>query len=150
MKVKVILTDEDKIKDIDITSDNNSDNINIKKLFINPELKKDILYSISFVFIHMDSIVFKFKIWDTDAFKYSDNWYKLYNGENVKLELTPKHNDELTIKSHNGMVTFTIRFNMEKITTNFKIPFANFKPFIKNYIDCHNMINEYWQKIYKK
>jgi hypothetical protein len=145
MKVKVILTNEDKMKDTDIT--NNI--INVKKLFINPELKKDVLYSISFVFTHIhDSTVFAFKMWEKEAFNVntSNQWYKLYDGENVNIELTPKENVELTVKSHNGIVTFTSRFNMDKITTSFKIPFDSFKPFIKNYIDCHKMINEYWEK----
>ena len=147
MKVKVILTNEDKMKNTDITNNINSKIINVKKLFINPALNKDILFSISFVFTYIDSTVFSFKMWKMDAFKKSEQWYKLYDGENIKIELTPKENVELKVKSHNGIVTFTSCFNMDKITTSFKIPFEQFKPYIKNYIDCHKMINEYWENI---
>ena len=137
MKIKLLLTNEDKIKDIEITNDTD-----INKLFINPKLKSDILYSISFVFMHMNTIIYTFKMWEMEAFKHIDKWYKLYEGNNVKIELTPKQDVELTVKSNKGIITFSTYFSYEKILTEIKIPLKELKPVMKKYIDIHKMINK--------
>jgi len=149
MKVQVILTNEDRVKYTDITSNSANANNNVKDLFINPSLNKDVLYSISFVFTYSEIIVFSFKMWEMEAFQSSNEWYKLYNGEDTMMFLTPKQNVELKIKSVDGIVTFISCFKMDNITSSFQIPLEQFKPFIKNYIDCHKMINEYWDNINK-
>ncbi len=132
MKIKLVLTNEDNMKELDITKDTD----------IYPKLKSDILYSISFVFMRMNTIIYTFKMWETEAFIHSDKWYKLYEGKNVKIELTPKQDVELSIKSNKGIITFSSFFSYEKILTEMKIPLKELKPVMKKYIDIHKMINK--------